>query len=154
MVSKVKTDELEATQAGASIQINSPLQFSDGTILDTATPAGVDADLLDGQHGSYYYSPSNLPAAPPAGMTLKASGTTLLGYYDTVSLAGTGGLGVLICKLQHSSRPCNIYSVNNTTVTMMNNNANLMVLATTTGNISIRNRTPQYNGGLIWWFYA
>ncbi|HML30815.1 MAG TPA: hypothetical protein PKE16_18645 [Hyphomicrobium sp.] len=28
--------------------------------------SGVDADLLDGQHGSYYYSPANLPPGPSA----------------------------------------------------------------------------------------
>ncbi len=153
MVSKVKTDELESVQAGASIQINSPLQFSDGTILDTATPAGVDADLLDGQHGSYYYSPSNLPAAPPAGMTLKASGTTLLGYYDTVSLSGTGGYGILVAKLKNTSRWCNINSTNNSTV-VHTTTSNIIVMATSTGNVSIRNYVPQYNGGLIWWFYG
>ena len=153
MVSKVKTDELEATQAGASIQINSSLKFSDGTILDSATPAGVDADLLDGQHGSYYYSPSNLPAAPPTGMTLQASGTITLSYYGYHTLSGTDKLGILMVRNVYSSKWARVYGVN--TDSFVSTNADWRItFSHSTANCTTRNYTPKHGTKLEWKFYA
>ncbi|AFM54660.1 putative phage tail fiber protein [Celeribacter phage P12053L] len=67
--------------------------------------SGLDADLLDGQHGSYYYSPSNPPAASApssaqvgsatAGLSVGAVGTYAYLYYypRTTTSPGTTRAG-------------------------------------------------------------
>ena len=58
---KSKLDGIEsgATADQSASQILTAVKTVDGS------GSGLDADLLDGQQGSYYYSPANLPAASP-----------------------------------------------------------------------------------------
>jgi hypothetical protein len=43
-------------------------KYSNGVPQNLINRTNLDADLLDGQHGSYYYSPANLPAADGNGI--------------------------------------------------------------------------------------
>jgi hypothetical protein len=43
-------------------------KFSSGVPQNLINRTNLDADLLDGQHGGYYYSPSNLPAGDGNGI--------------------------------------------------------------------------------------
>lgn len=61
--------------------------------------SGLDADLLDGQHGSYYYSPANPPAAsaPTTAQVLAAVAQTsagAVGSYALLRHVGLSGLNV------------------------------------------------------------
>lgn len=53
--------------------------------------SGLDADLLDGQHGSYYYSPANPPAASVPALGAVGSYAYMAAYGDLV--AGTNYAG-------------------------------------------------------------
>jgi hypothetical protein len=70
------------------------LTFTDGTTWtvwhsgNDGTGSGLDADLLDGQHGSYYYSPANAPD-PTLTLSGDATGSATFTNLGNATLAVT-----------------------------------------------------------------
>jgi len=72
------------------------LQRAGNTVWDAGTDgsgSGLDADLLDGQHGSYYYSAANPPPGDITGVTA-GTGMTGGGTSGAVTLNVIGGTGI------------------------------------------------------------
>lgn len=91
----ISNNEL-VTSVGGNVGAISDQQLLDAIKRKDGASSGLDADLLDGQQGSYYLSASNLNAGTVPADRLPAASTSAVGAVkkatDAEALAGTSGV--------------------------------------------------------------